>query len=85
MPRTGRQRSALLRLTYPDRDGVAAAVRTWQGDELEERVVGDGGCAAVMRSGDEWAAHPHGAAVAAEPAVAMRWCAETGEPTSRNQ
>ncbi len=69
-----------LRLTYPDREGVAAAVRAWQGDDLEERVVGEGGCAAVMRSGDEWASHPHGAAVAAEPAVAMRWCAETEVP-----
>ncbi len=69
-----------LRLTEPDRDGVAAAVRAWKGDELEERVVHKGGCAAVMRSGDEWVAHPHGAAVAAEPAVAMRWCAETEVP-----
>ena len=78
-PRTVRQRSA-LHLTYPDREGVAAAVRAWQGDDLEERVVVEGGCAAVMRSGDEWASHPHGAAVAAEPAVAMRWCAETEVP-----
>ncbi len=54
-----------------DRDAVARAVAGWRGGELEAAVVGNGGCAAVMRSAAEWAAHPQGIAVAAEPLIAF--------------
>ncbi|MEV4782780.1 CoA transferase [Burkholderia sp. LMU1-1-1.1] len=54
-----------------DRDAVARAVAGWRGGELEAAVVGNGGCAAMMRSAAEWAAHPQGVAVAAEPLVAL--------------
>ncbi|TFW18016.1 CoA transferase [Duganella callida] len=54
-----------------DRDAVARAVRQWRGGELEAALVARGGCAAAMRSMAEWAAHPQGRAVAAEPLVAM--------------
>ena len=37
---------------------------------LEERVVAAGGCAAALRSPEEWAAHPAGRAAAAAPLVA---------------
>lgn len=52
-----------------DRAAVAAAVRDWTGDALEAAVVGAGGVAAKMRSTQEWAAHPQGRAVAAEPLI----------------
>lgn len=50
-----------------DRAGVTAAVRGWQIDALESAIVASGGVAAAMRSVEAWAAHPQGAAVAAEP------------------
>ena len=54
-----------------DRDAVTRAVAGWRGEELEAAVVGNGGCAAVMRSAAAWAAHPQGIAVAAEPLIAV--------------
>ncbi|MFQ4149709.1 CoA transferase [Arthrobacter sp. LAPM80] len=49
---------------------VASAVGHWNGEELEAAVVAANGCAALMRSPEQWLAHPQGAAVAAEPLVA---------------
>jgi CoA-transferase family III len=53
--------------TSAERDAVAAAVRTWSAEALESAVVERGGCAAAMRSMEQWATHPQGAAVATEP------------------
>ncbi|AJY39440.1 CoA transferase [Burkholderia humptydooensis] len=53
--------------TRPDRQAVARAVEQWRGDALESAVVEHGGCAAVMHTQDEWARHPQGLAVSAEP------------------
>tara|TARA_R110002020_G_scaffold34066_31_gene103919 strand:- start:3212 stop:4621 length:1410 start_codon:yes stop_codon:yes gene_type:complete len=53
--------------TGPDRDAVAAAVALWRADDLEAAIVSAGGCAAAMRSEREWARHPQGRAVLAEP------------------
>ncbi|WP_111421550.1 CoA transferase, partial [Rhodoplanes roseus] len=62
--------AALAVLGVPaDRDLVAAAVRSWRADALETAVVGQGGCAATMRTVADWAVHPQGRAVAAEPLV----------------
>ena len=52
-----------------DRDAVAAAVRVQRAIDLETAVVDEGGCAAALRTRAEWARHPQGAAVAAEPVV----------------
>ncbi|MBV8626076.1 MAG: CoA transferase [Herbaspirillum sp.] len=55
---------------------VAQAVQRWNGTELESAIVANAGCAAEMRSQAQWALHPQGAAVAAEPLVAWRgWSA----------
>ncbi len=54
-----------------DRAGMAAAVAAWDKRELETAVVEAGGCAAQMRSAEEWSRHPQGQAVAAEPLVHM--------------
>ena len=54
-----------------DREAVASAVAAWRGEALEAAVVGRGGCAAVMRSAEQWGAHPQGRAVAAEPLIAI--------------
>lgn len=52
-----------------DRAGMAAKVAQWGKTELEDAVVAAGGCAAEMRSGTQWQAHPQGIAVNAEPLV----------------
>jgi hypothetical protein len=52
-----------------DRAAVAAAVRRWRADELEQAVVTAGGAAAAMHSVADWQRHPQGAAVRAEPLV----------------
>ncbi|WP_373991569.1 CoA transferase [Duganella sp. BuS-21] len=54
-----------------DRATVARAVAAWPGLVLEEAVIAQGGCAALMRSMAEWQAHPQGRAVAAEPLIAF--------------
>ncbi|MDP9027589.1 MAG: CoA transferase [Actinomycetota bacterium] len=64
-------RMAALRVlgTEAERDAVARAVSGWDALELENAVVAEGGCAAELRTPEEWALHPQGAAVAAEPLV----------------
>ncbi|RKP46463.1 CoA transferase [Trinickia fusca] len=65
-----------------DAQSVAQAVGHWDASALEEAIVERGGCAATMYSMQEWADHPQGKAVAAEPllhvstatdAVAHEW------------
>ncbi len=48
---------------------AAVAERTllWSADELEAAVYSRGGCAARLRTPEEWGRHPQGIAVAAEP------------------
>lgn len=55
----------------PDRQAVERAVARWPGAALEAAVVANGGCAAQMRSADDWRVHPQGLAVAAEPLIAF--------------
>ncbi|HWM35159.1 MAG TPA: CoA transferase [Pseudolysinimonas sp.] len=66
-------RAAALRVlgVAADRDAVGAAVAGQRAAELEDAVVAEGGCAAILRSPEEWATHPQGVAVAAEPLVGM--------------
>jgi hypothetical protein len=52
-----------------ERSAVATAVSHWRAEELENAIVQFRGCAAAMRSIDEWRTHPQGMAVAAEPLV----------------
>lgn len=50
-----------------NREALSVTVKGWQSATLEDAVVEAGGCAAAMRSEDEWQAHPQGQAVAREP------------------
>ena len=51
------------------REAVTAAALRWQAEELEAAIAQAGGVAAMMRTADEWAAHPQGQAVASEPLI----------------
>lgn len=66
--------------TPPDRQKVAAAVKTWRADALETAVVEAGGCAAQMRTQAEWRSHPQGQAVMNEPLV---WLEQTDRSNIR--
>jgi hypothetical protein len=50
---------------------VASAVAIRDAVEVEEAVLAAGGAAAALRTADQWAAHPQGAAVAALPLVGI--------------
>lgn len=50
-----------------DRDAVAAAIRRWDGIELDRTLADAGLCAALIRSPGEWAQEQQAAAVAALP------------------
>lgn len=64
------QKAALAVIGQPaERTAVARAVAQWQADELEQAIVAQGGCAAAMRSMADWAQHPQGQAVSAEPLI----------------
>jgi CoA-transferase family III len=65
-------RAAVERLLgAADRESVRAAVAEWKAEELETAVVEAGGCAAVMRTREEWLAAPAGAATADAPLAAV--------------
>jgi hypothetical protein len=62
--------AALRVLGVPEkREAVASAVAGWAGEDLEQAIVDAGGCAARMRTADEWREHPQGKAVLQEPLV----------------
>ncbi|HUI99480.1 MAG TPA: CoA transferase [Usitatibacter sp.] len=64
-------RDAALSVLGASRDPahVRDAVAKHAAQALESTIVERGGCAAVLRTRESWAAHPQGAAIAAEPLV----------------
>ena len=52
-----------------ERDAVEKTVAKWDKDALESAIVEAGGCAAAMRSLEDWQAHPQGMANNADPLV----------------
>jgi hypothetical protein len=54
-----------------EREAVAAAVSRRAAEELEAAFLQAGGCAAAMRSADEWRVHDQGRALRAEPLIAL--------------
>lgn len=55
-----------------DQVAVARSVRGWRKEALEDAIVAAGGAAGAMRGLAEWADHPQGRAVAAEPLIAWQ-------------
>lgn len=50
-----------------DVEAAKRAAASWDGRELEDAIHAAGGCAALVRTAEEWAAHPHAHAVAGQP------------------
>lgn len=69
-----------LNLKAPkDRTDITQAVASWTADALEAQVLAEGGCAATMRSWQDWQTHPHGQAVLNEPL--LHW--QSGKPMAQ--
>src|SRR4051812_38188124 len=49
----------------------APAITRWRAEDLESAVVDAGGAAAAVRTAEQWAAHPQGAAVAGLPLLGL--------------
>jgi crotonobetainyl-CoA:carnitine CoA-transferase CaiB-like acyl-CoA transferase len=60
-----------------DEDAFVRAVRGWDGEALESAIMDAGACAALVRTNDEWAAHPQGRAVTAMPLFRITKIAES--------
>ena len=55
----------------PEREQVQAALMTWKAEEFETAAYAGGCVVSMMRSRDEWLAHPHAAALAALPLISI--------------
>lgn len=64
-----------------ERSAVAEEVLPWIGSKLEAAVVAAGGCAAELRSPDEWRNHHQGMAVAHDPLVGRVFTDVSATPT----
>ncbi|WP_414718864.1 CoA transferase [Undibacterium sp.] len=65
-------------------DAVVAAIKTWNAAELDARLADEGMCAALIRSPQEWRAHPQAAAIAGLPLLEiMRIGDAAAEPVSK--
>ena len=53
-----------------ERGEVSDAVRSWDAQDLESKIVAAGGVAAALRSRADWSVHPQGQALKSEPLVA---------------
>jgi crotonobetainyl-CoA:carnitine CoA-transferase CaiB-like acyl-CoA transferase len=61
----------------PDEEEIVRRVKGWDGLELEEAVVAAGAAGALVRTNEEWAAHPQSAALASLPIVEIRKIGES--------
>jgi crotonobetainyl-CoA:carnitine CoA-transferase CaiB-like acyl-CoA transferase len=92
--RTGDERWVRLHTNFPhhrdgilkllgcayEREAVQAALMKWQGETLETQAAEAGLATAMMRSPEEWAAHPQGRTIAALPLIEIE---KIGEAPAR--
>jgi crotonobetainyl-CoA:carnitine CoA-transferase CaiB-like acyl-CoA transferase len=55
--------------TQPDQPSIRAAVRQWNGQELEDTLAANNGVASLHRTQAEWLAHPQGRYLAGTPVI----------------
>jgi len=65
-----------------NRSRIADAVMTWNAEYLESTLADAGLCGAVVRTFEEWQAHPQGRAVSAEPLIRLTKVSDSA-PRSR--
>lgn len=66
----------LLGCAY-ERDAVSAALEKWTGQDFEDAIAERGLVATMMRSLEEWAAHPQAKALAEQPVITLEKIADT--------
>lgn len=68
-----RLRDAMYRVLRcePTRQAVEQAIMLWNAEELEAAIRAEGGAVGVVRSPEEWRAHPVGARLAQKPVVEL--------------
>lgn len=64
-----RQAALAVLKCEPERELVAHAIAHRSAEECEADIVNAGGCAARLRSAEDWASHSQGRAVSAEPLI----------------
>ena len=65
---------------HADRAALAQRVSQWQAAALEQAVIEAGGCAAQMRSEQQWLQHPQGVAVSTEALIAQQATGDAPTP-----
>jgi len=63
-----------------DREAVAAALQDWTAEKFETEATAKKMVVAMMRTPEEWAAHPHAAVLAGQPVISIEKIGE-GTPT----
>ena len=61
----------------PDRTAAEAASSVWDGLALEDAIHAAKGCAGLARTAEEWARHPHSAAVSSLPLLSIQKISES--------
>ena len=62
----------------PSRDAVKSVLQSLDGESFEEALIARGGCCGVLRSTEEWQAHPHASAMATLPLFEIDRIADAG-------
>lgn len=62
----------------PTPESVGDAISRWEAEDLDEAIADAGACGGIVRSRDEWLAHPQGAYLAGRPVVEIARIAEGG-------
>ena len=76
---THHRTAALTVLGWPKTpEHAAMEIAKWDGEKLEQEIVQVGGCAAKLRTTQEWLSHPQGQAVGAAPIV--NWVKASSQP-----
>ncbi len=53
-------------------ESIAAAISTWDSAELEQAIADRGACGGIIRTREEWLAHPHGQQLARRPILELQ-------------
>ncbi|MEH6546298.1 MAG: CoA transferase [Sneathiella sp.] len=60
-----------------DTQSIGKAVAKWDAEELDQAIAAANACGGIVRTRDEWMAHPHGKAMAAQAVVEIEKIGES--------
>ncbi len=56
-----------------DKSSVKQKIIKWEGEALEEAIVSEGGCAAILRTESDWLRHPQGKVLSDSPLIKWKY------------